>query len=233
MELLKTPSELSSRLEDLRKILLYRREELTTFQLSQVSLQILLFVRENPHPLNELFLEFLIKLSYALYIKSKLLLDLPFQEEEEDPASTLPEKKRIFALYQALPLERVLEEGVFLPRVNGFADVKKSEERGDLNLLLSALLRVLERTKGEPILQLDLAKRSLEEYIEDLKGYLYHQRLITWEDFLRKKGVLEKIDLIYYFLALLFLVFYGEAGIYQEENEEIQIFLKEPSSPLK
>lgn len=227
MELIKSTSELSTKLEALRKILLYKKEELSTFQLSQVSLQILLFVRENPLPLNELFLEFLIRLSYALYIKSQLLLNLPLNEEEEEITEpAFPEKRRVFALYQVLPLNRALEEEVFLPRINGFTEIQSIEERGDLSLLLSALLKVLEKAKAEPELYLEFEKRSLDEYLEDLRDFLHYQRLISWKEFIQKKEIQEKLDLIYYFLALLFLVFYGEAGIYQKESEDFQIFLK-------
>lgn len=227
MELIKSTSELLTKLDDLRKILLYKRDELSTFQISQVSLQILLFVRENPAPLSEFFLEFLIRLSYALYIKSQILLNLPFKEEEEEISEIhAPEKRRIFSLYQVLPLKRVLGEEVFLPRVNGYTEIQTLEERGNLSLLLTALLKVLEKVKAEPELYFEFERRSLDEYLEDLRTYLFNQRLISWDEFIQKKGVQKKIDLIYYFLALLFLVFYGEAGLYQRETEDIQIFLK-------
>lgn len=63
--------------------------------------------------------------------------------------------------------------------------------------------------------------------MRDLKEYIFQARTFTWEDFLREKGIKTLLELVFYFLSLLFLVFSGDCGVYQDEEGIIHIFVKE------
>ncbi len=233
MENLDLSKGLLKSFEDFQKILLYRRETLLNLPLSQLSSQLLTLFRDPGFSLGDLFLEFLMRLSYALYLKSKLLLNFSeevdqSEKEEEAPLEAFEEKpKRDFLYLWGLSLERVLEERVFLPRVDGFESSFSPDEKGDINILIGIFLRYLEKLKQEPAIKIVVSERNIEDYLEDLREFVYKERLFTWEEFLRKKQVGSLLEIIFYFLSLLFLVFYGECRVHQDERGIIQIFLKE------
>lgn len=232
MENIDLSKSLLQSFEDFRKILLYRRESLLSLSLSHFSFQLLSLFRSS-QVFGDLFLEFLLKLSYALYLKSKLLLNLSDEEdslpkEEEEFLENFEEgKRRTFQYFFALLTDRVLEEKVFLPKVNGFENFSPVQERGDINLLIGIFLECLERLKREPSIRLELSERNIEDYIEDLREILYKERLFTWDDFLKKRKISSLLEIVFYFLGLLFLVFYGECGVHQSEEGIIQIFLRD------
>mgnify|MGYP001626203799 CR=1 FL=1 len=219
--------------ENFRKILLYRRENLLNLSLSQFSSQLLSICKEISFLFGDLFLEFLLKLSYALYIKSQLLLNLSeeevlSQEEEENLLESWGEAKaRTFKYFSSLLTERILEERVFLPKVNGFENMVALKEGGDINHLIEVLLNYLERIKRQPSIKFEFSERNIEDYLEDFRQFLYKERFFTWEEFLAKKGITSLLEIVFYFLSLLFLVFYGECGVHQNERGIIQIFLRE------
>jgi segregation and condensation protein A len=219
--------------ENFRKILLYRRENLLNLSLSQFSSQLLSICKEISFLFGDLFLEFLLKLSYALYIKSQLLLNLSeeevlSQEEEENLLESWGEAKaRTFKYFSSLLTERILEERVFLPKVNGFENMVALKEGGDINHLIEVLLNYLERIKRQPSIKFEFSERNIEDYLEDFRQFLYKERFFTWEEFLEKRGVSSLLEMVFYFLSLLFLVLYGECGVHQNERGIIQIFLRE------
>ncbi|MEZ0343352.1 MAG: hypothetical protein ABWJ99_00890 [Caldimicrobium sp.] len=230
MEEIDLSKSLLESFEDFQKILLYRRESLLNLSLSQLSSQLLSLFRDPSFILGDLFLEFLMRLSYALYLKSKLLLN--YSEEEDQPEENFFEpldedKKREFLYLWGLSFDRVLEERVFLPKVDGFENRLFHKERGDVNLLIGIFLNYLERLKNEPVIKLEFSEKNIEDYLKELRDFIYKERFFTWEEFLERKGDLSLLEIIFYFLGLLFLVFYGECGIHQDERGIIQIFLRE------
>jgi hypothetical protein len=103
-------------------------ESLAKANLLEVSLSKVLQKLEESYLTNPkgyfalLFLESLIFLSLALYRKSELILRIYFPQceeevqEEDEPSESLPlDFRKDFSL--TLPVERLLEEKVFLPRL--------------------------------------------------------------------------------------------------------------------
>lgn len=231
METIVFPRDLSTQLENFRKILQFKRDELATFSLSQLSFAFLQYINMEETSLNELSLEFILRLSLALYIKSKLLLNIfeepSYFEEETEALETFGEKRKIFHYYKVFLKGRILEEDVFLPKISGMEERDGLEqERGDLNALLSAILLLLEKQKRETTLSLEWNERSIEEYIEEVRQILRKKGIITWKELIESRGIVEVKEKIFYFLSLLFLVFYGECGIYQEDKGCIHVFIK-------
>jgi len=244
MEEINRTLPLSTELENLRKLLLYRREELLNLSLSEITYKLLTYfegdLKKKEFQVGDLFLEILVRLSQALLIKSRILLNSyenPFEEaktldgDEEDRVLEAEErdlfKRGLFGFYRALPLERALEEGVFLAKINGFESFFSFEERGNPGILIKALINLLERKKREKVLNIEFSEKNIEDYIKDLKEYIFQARTFTWEDFLREKGIKSLLELVFYFLSLLFLVFSGACGVYQDEGGIIHIFVKE------
>lgn len=227
MESLESSQGLLETFEHLRKVIQYRREDLLSTSLYELTTNLIKFLTFEPRLyFNELFLEILCKLSYSLYIKSSLLLNLPPPKGEEEPIGEVNSRERFFYLYQAIPLGRLLEEKVFLPKVNGFEIHEDEEKKGDILQLIRALLDVLDRIQREPTMTIDLNTPSIEDYLEKLKDSLEKYRIATWEELIQRLNLTGIMDRVYLFLAVLFLVFEGVCGVHQEEEGTIHIFLK-------
>ena len=182
--------------------------------------------------LSEIALELLMKVSKILHLKSQLVLSSFFRESEE--TEDFPtEHSLIEPLSVELPMNRLLWEKVFLPKLSyeifeRFANEVEAVERGDLTDLLRAMLRVLESEKMVEEVARRLPEYSVEDYIERVKEFLQKKGAFTFEelvceiDFSSSKGLTQ---LIYYFLAVLFLCFQGMCSVVQQrEFGEIQIF---------
>lgn len=107
MEEIKNTLPLSIELENLRKLLLYRREELLSLSLSEITYKLVTYfegdLKEKEFHIGDLFLEFLVRLSQALLIKSRILLNScenPFGEEkplnEDEGDRVLEAEERAF-----------------------------------------------------------------------------------------------------------------------------------------
>lgn len=227
MEQLESSRGLLETFEHLRKVLHYRREDLLSISLYTLIERVKSFLTLEPKIyFSELFLEFLSKLSYGLYIKSNLLLNLPPPIVEEEVTGKDYLRERAFFLYQALPLERLLNDKIFLPKVNGVTVPDRQEGKGDPSQLIKALLDLLEKVKQEPFLTLNLDTPSIEEYLERLKGFLEGHPVTTWEELIKVLNLTNLLEKVYLFLSLLFLVFEGICGVHQDEQEIIHIFIK-------
>ncbi len=228
MENLVFPQALAFYVENLRKIFQNKRDALATISLSNLTLAFLQYFKEDLEAVNELSLEFLMRLSYALYLKSKLLLDQATEPISEELDEEMPSKEtaRTFSYYPLLLSRPKLGEELFLPRLQGFSEEVEDRERGDLNLLLSAFLFLLERQKKVTPMVIEWQEKDIEEYIEELREWLRERGIFTFEEWLYFKGLLDIRDIVYYFLSLLFLVYMGECGLYQDEKGHIQIFVK-------
>ncbi|MCS7199715.1 MAG: hypothetical protein RMI63_02710 [Caldimicrobium sp.] len=225
MNLLEESLSLPEAYKSLLKIIAYRREDLIKISLAPVAERFLYFLSiEQRLFLNELFLQLLSKLSYAVYLKSAILLNnsLEREEYEEDEKP----RERIFSLYEKLPLGRILDERVFLPKLEGSKELNTFSNRGDLTKLISAFLNYLERRVRENPQAIELHQPSIEEYINRLKDLLYKRRITTWSAILLNFQVKNLQELIWFFLAVLYLAFEGVCGVYQVDGEDFQVFLK-------
>ncbi|MFN3406156.1 MAG: hypothetical protein ACK40E_00265 [Caldimicrobium sp.] len=229
MEILSSSQELITHLENFRKILLYKRETLREISLSQFTFSFLQQLKQENEKINEILLEFILRISYAVYLKSKMLLECPQEEPEREIFweidSSDEEKKKLF-YYQLIFTERILGEKVFLPSISANIDGNGEAEKGDINELIIAIFSLLEREKKEKSFSLKLEEKNIEDYLEEMREVLKDKKVFSWKEFLKEKKNLDLKEKIYYFLSLLFLVFNGECGIYQDEQENIQIFVK-------
>ncbi|MFN3504741.1 MAG: hypothetical protein ACK4Y7_00840 [Caldimicrobium sp.] len=229
MEILASSKELSTQLENFRKILQYKRETLKEISLSQWTFIFLQQLKQEKEGLNEVLFEFIIGISYALYLKSKMLLEVPQEEQERDNFfeidSSEEERKKLF-YYHLIFTEKILGEKVFLPRINEEFDRYWEAEKGDINELITAIFSFLEREKKVKSLTIKFEEKNIDEYLQEMRTVLKEKKVFTWKEFLEERKVLDLKEKVYFFLSLLFLVFYGECGIYQDEHGNIQIFVK-------
>ncbi len=206
-------------------------ESLAKVNLLEVSLSNFLQKLEENYRTNPkgyfalLFLESLIFFSLALYRKSELILRIYFshqeraEQEEEVPSESLPlDFRKDFAL--TLPAERLLEEKVFLPRIEG---IDLEEERLTLAQLIEPMLRILEKEKSKRVFDAEIPDEDISFYLERIEALLLKRGKATF------KNVLEYFErniltVVYLFLAILFLAFEGKIRVFPLDDD-IEIIL--------
>ena len=238
MVISETALELYNELEELKKILSKNKFNLIDLNLTNI----VLFAKNffSLTTLNEIFLEFLIKLSEAIYWKSCLLLSIQNKEQEKKIESLREFKfeedliEERLNYYKALPLERVLYEKIFLPYIPNILekfnerDFRKEEQK---NLILKAILSILDREEIKEEILENLASLSIEFYLETSKEYLQRRISFSFKEVIEEKlGKMKEdnfLKVIYYFLSFLFLCFEDLCYMVQNnENEDIIIFSK-------
>lgn len=237
MVISETALELYNELEELKKILSKNKFNLIDLNLTNIVLSAKNFFSLTT--LNEIFLEFLIKLSEAIYWKSCLLLNQ--NKEQEKKIENLREFKFEEDLieeglnyYKALPLERVLYEKIFLPYIPNILErfnERDFQKEGQKNLISKAILSILDREEIKEEIFENLASLSIEFYLETSKEYLQRRISFTFKEIIEEKlGKIKKnnfLEVIYYFLSFLFLCFEDLCYMVQNnENEDIIIFSK-------
>lgn len=237
MVISETALELYNELEELKKILSTNKFNLIDLNLTNIVLSAKNFFSLTT--LNEIFLEFLIKLSEAIYWKSCLLLNQ--NKEQEKKIESLREFKFEEDLieeglnyYKALPLERVLYEKIFLPCIPNILEKfnkRDFQKEGQKNLILKAILSILDREGIKEEILENLTSSSIEFYLETSKEYLQRKISFTFKEMIEEKlGKMKKdnlLEVIYYFLSFLFLCFEDLCYMVQNnENEDIIIFSK-------
>jgi len=172
-----------------------------------------------------LFLESLIFLSLALYRKSELILRIYFPQweeegqEEEEPSERLPlDFRKDFSL--TLPVERLFEEKVFLPRIEG---VEIEEEGLTLAQLIEPMLRILEREKSKKVFEVEIPDEDISFYLERVEGLILKWGKASFKSMLEQfeRGIL---TVVYLFLAILFLAFEGKIRVFPLDDD-LEIFL--------
>ena len=167
-----------------------------------------------------LFLESLIFLSLALYRKSELILRIYFPEpeeevlEEDEPSESLPlDFRKDFSL--TLPVERLLEEKVFLPRIDG---VEIEEEGLALAQLIEPMLKILEREKSKRVFEVEIPDIDISFYLERVEGLILSWGKATFRSMLEhfERGI---ITVVYLFLAILFLAFEGKIRVFPLDDD--------------
>lgn len=234
MHVSETSLELYNKLEELKSKIFKNKIDLIDLNLTHI----VLFAQKylSLLNLNEIFLEFLIKLSEAIYLKSCLLLNIHDENREkiEDLEEiylkeSLEEK---FNYYKAIPFERILFEKIFLGKIFDISEKynKKSFVReGHKGLILKTILSILNREEVKKEILKNFSTLSIDLYIKRLKEYLKEKLSFSFRELIEKKTEEEKnlVEIVYYFLALLFLCLEGFCYMVQNnENEDIIIFSK-------
>jgi chromatin segregation and condensation protein Rec8/ScpA/Scc1 (kleisin family) len=167
-----------------------------------------------------LFLESLIFLSLALYRKSELILRIYFPQgeeegqEEDKPSESLPlDFRKEFSL--TLPMGRLLEEKVFLPRIEG---VEIEEEGLTLAHLIEPMLKILEREKSKRVFEVEIPDIDISFYLERVEGLILSWGKATFRRMLEQfeRGIL---TVVYLFLAILFLAFEGKIRVFPLDDD--------------
>lgn len=224
--------EVYTDLEQFRRIFTKNKQEVLKYNLSEFVA--LLSTVPLPKLFSGLFLELIVKLSEALYWKSCFLLNTRPQEEPQPSEESYPEEeisiKRQFHYYNLIPLDRVLEDKVFLPKSSEVqlpSDefLTSPESQQAFNLLLQALLRVLQRETLKTEVLEKLPQVSIEDYIDEVYQFLQQNTSFYFEDFLKTRN-LDVLKVVCYFLALLFMCFYEQCRLVQNSEYEDILVIK-------
>ena len=158
--------------------------------------------------------EYLLMASTLLHIKSKMLLPIPAEEEEEegeDPRAELVRRLLEYQKYKqaAAELERrpMLDRDVFIRLVLVDDQELREEERIEVNLfeLLDAFRHVLERAKPELVHEVVLDRISVEEKVQDILSLLRRENRSVAFHLLFPEQASRRV-IIVTFLAILELV---------------------------
>jgi segregation and condensation protein A len=158
--------------------------------------------------------EYLLMTSTLLHIKSKMLLPISAEEEEEegeDPRAELVRRLLEYQKYKqaAVELERrpMLDRDVFIRLVLVDDQELREEERIEVNLfeLLDAFRHVLERAKPEPVHEVILDRISVEEKVQDILSLLRRENRSIAFHLLFPEQASRRV-IIVTFLAILELV---------------------------
>jgi len=237
MAVSETALELYNTLENLKNIISKKRFDLIELTLTPFVLSAQKYLSLTT--LNEVFLEFLMRLSEAIYLKSCLLINTYVKSENEMETSKelkfeeyQVEKKLNY--YKALPLDRILFDRIFLSKVPEILEKisrEKNLERGEKSLILKAILSILAREEFKERMQKNFSAFSIEFYMNELKKYLKEKISFSFRELIEEKVGKEKenrfAEIVYYFLSLLFLCFEEICYMIQNsENEDIVVFSK-------
>ncbi len=161
------------------------------------------------------FLEALIKISELLYLKSRMLLKRK-NEIEEVEEKVILEDVRVSGIEEFLRSRKLLWEDVFLPDINSEFENEVRGSKGDITWLLGVLIRVLEREGVKEEVLPDVERENIEHYIEEVRKRVFKEGGCNFYELIRGREIL---DVIYLFLAFLFLCFEGVCVIVQEIEE--------------
>jgi len=203
-------------------------QSLTKANLLEVSLSNIIGSLEENYQTNlkpsftPLFLESLILFSLVLYRKSELILKTYFHLKDErfdveEPQLTddvLPfDFKECIGL--ALPVDRLLEDKIFLPRIEG---LKFEEERLTVAHLIKPLLKMLEKESYRLDFEVEAPKEDISFYLERVENFLVERGKTTFSEILElfEMGIL---TVVYLFLSILFLAFEGKIRVFPLEDD--------------
>ena len=173
----------------------------------------------------DLVLEFLIRLSQIIYWKSCKLLKEKVVFEDENGEKK--EQFKGYVYYNLIPLNNCLFEKRFLPSVQ--VEVRGEAEEIGIDVLIKVILKVLEREERKQEVVEVISRDSIEDYMQRIKEELEVKGEIRFKSFLKEVGCFcrDKIfDIVYYFLAILFLSYLGYCYLVQNnEEEDIRVYL--------
>jgi segregation and condensation protein A len=166
--------------------------------------------------------EFLVMAATLMYIKSRLLLPAPSEEDEEegdDPRAELVQRLVAYKTFKEAALhlaqQALLERDVFIrPALE--LDVEDGEIEADLFHLIDALREVLKRQEVEDFHEVTLERVTLRERMREL-----YERLEGVKEAVPFSSLfapfVSRVELIVTFLALLELIRSGMLRAYQRE----------------
>jgi segregation and condensation protein A len=167
--------------------------------------------------------EYLVMASTLLHIKSKMLL--PVHEDEEDEEDPRQELARQLIEYQAfknaaLNLEsmNLLGRDVFkrgYPLEDELEEERALEEMSIFELV-KAFQVIISSIKSEDLMEIDVERISLSDKINEIMERLSEEKVLTFNDLLGELS--DRIRIIYTFLAILELVKLRMIKIYQVES---------------
>lgn len=167
--------------------------------------------------------EYLVMASTLLHIKSKMLL--PVHEDEEDEEDPRQELARQLIEYQAfknaaLNLEsmNLLGRDVFkrgYPLEDELEEERALEEMSIFELV-KAFQLIISSIKSEDLMEIDVERISLSDKINEIMERLSEEKVLTFNDLLGELS--DRIRIIYTFLAILELVKLRMIKIYQVES---------------
>ena len=160
--------------------------------------------------------EYLLMASTLIHIKSKLLLPVPEEpeEEEEDPRAELVrqlvEHKTFKEIAANLGSRPLLERDVFtraplLPEETE-APAPEEDELVEVSVfeLIEAFHRIVSQMDKKELIEIDLEKLSLTDIINEVMDRLTVAKNLTFEELIGEKR--DRRRIIYTFLALLELI---------------------------
>jgi segregation and condensation protein A len=166
--------------------------------------------------------EFLVMAATLMYIKSRMLLPAPIEEEEEegeDPRAELVQRlveyKRFKEAALQLSQQALLERDVFIRPAHEI-EIEDGEIEADLFHLLDALRELLMRQEVEDFHEVTLERVTLRERMRELYERLQGVREAVPFSALFTPFV-SRVELIVTFLALLELIKSGMLRAYQRE----------------
>jgi segregation and condensation protein A len=161
--------------------------------------------------------EYLVMASTLIHIKSKMLLpvpDEPDEEAEEDPRAELVKQLLEYRSFKeaavALELRPHLERDVFTRSAPINEDVEKDGAEEDEMIevsifeLIEAFHNLVSRIDKKELLEIDLEKMSITDIINDVMERLTNEKNLTFEELLGER--VDRRRIIYTFLAILELI---------------------------
>jgi segregation and condensation protein A len=160
--------------------------------------------------------EYLVMASTLIHIKSRMLLPVPEEpeEDEEDPRAELVrqllEHKKFKDIAENLAGRPLLERDVFIRAAVLPEAIEKpttdEEELIEASVfdLIEAFHRMISQMDKKVLMEIDLEKLSLTDIINDVMDQLSVTRSITFDDLLKEKR--DRRRIIYTFLAILELI---------------------------
>jgi segregation and condensation protein A len=166
--------------------------------------------------------EFLVMAATLMYIKSRMLLPSPLEEdeeEEEDPRAELVQRLVAYKTYKEAALhlsqQALLERDVFIRPVLEI-EVEDGEIEADLFHLIDAWREVLKRQEVEDFHEVTLERMTLRERMRELYERLEGvQEAVPFSTLFAP--FVSRVELIVTFLALLELIRLGMLRAYQRE----------------
>ncbi len=175
--------------------------------------------------------DFLVMASTLVHIKSRMLLPLPADGEEEDPrmeiARPLMEYMAFKEASEELNRRNLLERDIFIRK----APQEKAADGGETPLhvslfqLMDAFKTVLERSRVGPVLTFSQEQWSIRERMHFILSRIRQQKKMFFEDLFSEGRTVS--ECIATFLALLELVNRGLVTVYQPGGERGRIQLEE------
>ncbi|NPA38842.1 MAG: hypothetical protein GXO57_00095 [Thermodesulfobacteria bacterium] len=176
--------------------------------------------------LKDFVLEVVIRISQILYWRSCRLLKEDVFVEEPNEKDFAEERTIGYSYYKLIPLDNRLFEKRFLPSV--YVEFKEELDEVGIEFLVKVMLEVLEReAKKQEVVEV-ISCNSIEDYMERVKKELEVRKEIKFRSFLKEVGCFCKervFDIVYYFLAILFLSYLRQCYLVQNsEEEDIKVY---------